>query len=173
MEHSHVFRCQTTSLRMNESATKPALLRRALETHQAWIGTTLGAPFSDVVILEVHLDLTRIGAEWILACSNRANESFESPSRLNPLLRSATTPEGFPPLVELSKTSFKLDLLSFLEDSDRQGQFEIEWQDCPIAMQLDRINSPVIALNASYHAGPSSDVECVAHLLITRPAGSS
>jgi hypothetical protein len=37
-------------------------------------------------------------------------------------------------MVELSKTSFKLDLLSFLEDSNPQGQFEIEWQDCPIAI---------------------------------------
>jgi hypothetical protein len=46
---------------MNESATKSALLRRTLETHQSWIETTLGAPFSDVVILEVHLDLTQIG----------------------------------------------------------------------------------------------------------------
>jgi hypothetical protein len=168
MEPSHAFRNQTTRLRMNESATKPTLLRRALETHQAWIETTLGAPFSDVVILEVHLDLTQIGAERILACSNRPDESFEASSRLNPLLRSATTPRGFPPMVELSKTSFKLDLLSFLDDADRQGQFEIEWRDCPIAMRIDRINSPVIALNASYHAGPSSDGECVAHLLITK-----
>jgi hypothetical protein len=101
---------------MNEFATKPTLLRRALETHQTWIEATLGAPFSDVVILEVHLDLTQIGAERILACSNWPDESFEAASRLNPLLRSATTPEGFPPLVELSKTSFKLDLLSFLEN---------------------------------------------------------
>ena len=99
---------------MNQSSTKPTLLRRALESHQAWIETTLGAPFSEVVVLEVHLDLTQVGAERILSCSNRPDESFEAASRLNPLLRSATTPEGFPPLVELSKTSFKLDLLSFV-----------------------------------------------------------
>jgi hypothetical protein len=165
---SHALSSQRTSFRMNESATKPTLLRRALETHQAWIETTLAAPFSDVVILEVHLDLTQIGAERILACSNRPDESFEAASRLNPLLRSATTPEDFPPLVELSKTSFKLDLLSLLEDSNPQGQFEIEWQDCPIAMRLDRISAPVIALNAAYHTGPGSDLESVAHLLITR-----
>jgi len=165
---SHAFTDHTTSLRMNEFSTKPTLLRRALEPHQAWIETTLGAPFSEVLILEVNLDLTQIGAELILACSNRPEESFEAASRLNPLLRSATTPEGFPPLVELSKTSFKLDLLSFLEDSNPQGQFEIEWQDCPIAMRLDRISAPIIALNAAYHSGPSSDQECVAHLLVTK-----
>jgi hypothetical protein len=78
MEPSHVFRDQTTSLRMNESATKPALLRRALETHQTWIETTLGAPFSDVVILEVHLDLTQMGAERILL----APTGLMNPSRL-------------------------------------------------------------------------------------------
>jgi hypothetical protein len=166
---SHASSNQTMTLRMNESATKPAILRRALERHQAWIEATLAAPFSDVVILEVHLDLTQIGAERILACSNRPDDSFEAASRLNPLLGSATTPEGFPPLVELSKTSSKLDLLSFLEDANPHGQFEIEWQDCPIAMRIDRINAPVIALNVSYHAGPSSDGE-VANLLVTKRA---
>jgi ATPase family associated with various cellular activities (AAA) len=165
---SHTSSNQTISLRMNQSSTKPTLLRRALESHQAWIETTLGAPFSEVLILEVNLDLTQIGAERILDCSNRPEESFEAASRLNPLLRSAKTPEGFPPLVELSKTSFKLDLLSFLEDSNRRGQFEIEWQDCPIAMRIDGMGAPVIALNAAYHAGPSSNEECVAHLLVIK-----
>jgi hypothetical protein len=89
------------------------------------------------VIFEVDLDLTQIGAERTLACSNRPDESFEAASRLNPLLRSATTPQDFPPLVALSKTSFKPDLLSLLEDSNPKGQFEIEWQDCPIAVRLD------------------------------------
>jgi ATPase family associated with various cellular activities (AAA) len=168
MEPSHAFRDQSTSLRMNEFATKPTLLRRALEPHQTWIEATLGVAFSDVVIFEVHLDLTQIGAERILACANCPEESFEAASRLNPLLKSATTPHWFPPLVELSKTSSKLDLLSLLEDAERPGKFQIEWQDCPIAMRLDRINSPVIALNAPYHAGPSSDVAYAAHLLITR-----
>jgi ATPase family associated with various cellular activities (AAA) len=158
----------STNVSVHEFATKPILLRRALETHQAWIETTLGTSFSDVVILETHLELTQIGAERILACSNRHGESFEAASRLNPLLRSATTPEGFPPLMELSKTSFKLDLLSFLEDSNLRGQFEIEWQDCPIAMRIDGMSAPVIALNAAYHAGPSSEEERVAHLLVTK-----
>jgi hypothetical protein len=153
---------------MHEFATKPTVLRKALEFHQAWIETTLGTSFSDVVILETHLELTQIGAERILACSNRHGESFEAASRLNPLLRSATTPEGFPPLMELSKTSFKLDLLSFLEDSNLRGQFEIEWQDCPIAMRIDGMSAPVIALNAAYHGGPSSEEERVAHLLVTK-----
>jgi hypothetical protein len=68
-------------------------------------------------------------------------------------------------MMGLSKTFFELNLLSLPEDSDRQGQFEIESQACPIAMRLDRINSPVIAFNVPYHAGPSSDG---AHLLITK-----
>jgi hypothetical protein len=168
MEPSRTFRDQIPHLNLNENATKPTLLPRALERHQSWIQSTLGVPFANTVIFEVHLDLTQIGADRILACSNRRAESFEAASRLNPLLSSATTPQGFPPLVELSKTSFKLDLLSLLEDAERPGQFQIEWQDCPIAMQIDRIFSPVVAMNASYHAGPCCDMESVAHLLITK-----
>jgi hypothetical protein len=35
-------------------------------------------------------------------------------------------------------------------------------------MRIDRINSPFIAMNASYHTGPRGDEESVAHLLVTK-----
>jgi ATPase family associated with various cellular activities (AAA) len=123
---------------------------------------------SPVVIFETDLDLAQIGLEKILACSNRPVATSAALNRLIPLLASAEIPRGFPPLVELSKTVNRVDLLSILEDSHHGGQFELEWQDCPVAMRLASIASPVIALNAYYHTGPGSDVESVAHLLITR-----
>jgi hypothetical protein len=39
--------------RIHEFATRPALLRRALEFHQDWIETTLGVALADVVIFQV------------------------------------------------------------------------------------------------------------------------
>jgi hypothetical protein len=61
-----------------------------------------------------------------------------------------------------------VDLLSVFDGSHSEGRFNLEWQDCPVAMRLHRITSPVIALNLHYHSGPGSDVASVANLLITR-----
>jgi hypothetical protein len=54
----------------HEFATRPALLRKALEFHQDWIETTLGVGIGEVVIFQVDLNLAQIGVEKILTCSS-------------------------------------------------------------------------------------------------------
>jgi hypothetical protein len=152
---------------MHEFATRPTVLRKALEFHQEWIETTLGVAIADVVIFQVDLNLAQIGVEKILACSNRPDAS-RAIRRLRPLVVSADIPQGFPPLVELSKLPHKVDLAAVLQGSQTGSRLNPEWQDCPVAMRLHRITAPVIALNIYYHAGPSSDRESVANLLIAR-----
>ena len=44
----------------------------------------------------------------------------------------------------------------------------LEWLDCPVAMFIQGIPSPIIAWNISYHRGPYAAEEDVANLLITR-----
>jgi hypothetical protein len=63
--------------RIHEFATRPALLRRALEFHQDWIERTLGVALADVVIFQVDLNLAQIGVEKILACSIRPDATSE------------------------------------------------------------------------------------------------
>jgi hypothetical protein len=47
----------STNVRTHEFATRPALLRKALEFHQVWIETTLGVALADAVIFQVDLNL--------------------------------------------------------------------------------------------------------------------
>jgi ATPase family associated with various cellular activities (AAA) len=154
--------------RIHEFATRPALLRRALEFHQDWIERTLEVTLADVVIFQVDLNLAQIGVEKILACSSRPGATSRAVRRLRPVVASADMPPGFPPLVGLSSLSHMAALLAPLEGSQTGCRINLEWQDCPVAMRFHRITAPVIALNIHYHAGPSSDRESVANLLIVR-----
>jgi hypothetical protein len=162
------------NIQMHEFMPSPALLRRALELHQHWIEASLGLAFADVVIFEVDIDLAQIGVEKILGFSNRSDATSRAARSLIPLLAAAEIPPGVPPLLELSKRALKSDSSSFFEsvtffDESQSGlRFNLEWQDCPVAMRFQRMTSPVIALNAKYHTGPGSDEDSVAHLLITR-----
>jgi hypothetical protein len=78
--------------RMHEFATRPALLRRALEFHQVWIEKTLGVALADIVIFQVDLNLAQIGVEKILGCSSRPGATSRAVRRLRPLIASADTP---------------------------------------------------------------------------------
>jgi hypothetical protein len=157
----------STNVRTHEFATRPALLRKALEFHQDWIETTLGVALADAVIFQVDLNFAQIGVEMILACSSRPDAS-RAVRRLRPLVASADIPQGFPPLVELSKLPHRVDLVELFEGSQTGGRLNPEWQDCPVTLRLRRIAAPVIALNIYYHDGPGSDDESVANLLVTR-----
>jgi hypothetical protein len=155
------------NIRTHEFATKPALLRKALEFHQTWLEAALGVAIADVVIFQIDLNLAQIGVEKILACSNRPDAS-RAVRRLRPLVVSVDTPQGFPPLIELSKLPHKVDLAALFEGWQTGARLSLEWQDCPVAIGLHGITAPIIALNLFYHSGPDSDSEGVANLLVTR-----
>jgi hypothetical protein len=152
---------------VHEFATRPTVLRKALEFHQQWIEATLGVALADVVIFQVDLNLAQIGVEKIISCSSKPDATSRAVRRLRPLVLSADIPPGFPPLVQLSKLPSKVDLGAVLEGSRAGGHLDLEWQDCPVALRLHGIAAPVVAVNISYHAGLSSN-ESVENLLITK-----
>jgi hypothetical protein len=155
----------TIDVRTHEFATRPALLRKALEFHQNWIETILGVAIADVVIFQTDLNLAQIGVEKFLACSNRPDAS-RAVRRLRPLVVSADIPQGFPPLVELNKLPHKVDLAALFEGWQNRARLSLEWHDCPVAIGLHGITSPVIALNVYSHSGPGSHHEGVDNLLV-------
>jgi hypothetical protein len=162
------------NIHMHEFMPNPVLLRRTIERHQDWIEASLGVALADVVIFEVDIDLAQIGVETILGFSNRLDATSRAARSLIPLLASAEIPPGFPPLLELTERALKgdssslLEALTFSDEPQRGLRFNLEWQDCPVAMRFQQMTSPLIALNASYHTGPGSNGDSVAHLLITR-----
>jgi hypothetical protein len=157
-----------TNNRRHEFATKPLLVRQALEFHRTWLEAKLGVPFSDIVIFETDLDLTEIGTEQILGCSSARQSTSRTTRRLRPLLISAEVPADFPPLVKVSKMVSIVDLQTMLQGSPLAQHSSTAWLDCPVALHLRAIECVVIAINVSYHSGGASDCESKARLLVTR-----
>jgi hypothetical protein len=98
----------------HEFVTRPALLRKAVEFHQSWIETTLGISIADVVIFQLDLNLAQVGVEKILACSS-LREASRAVRRLHPLVASADTPPGFPPLSNSASSPIGLILPHYLK----------------------------------------------------------
>jgi hypothetical protein len=92
-----------TDVRTHEFAARPTVLRKALEFHKEWIEATLGVGLADIVIFQVDLNFAQIGVETILACFSGPEATSRAVRRLRPLGVSAIIPQGFPPVVELSK----------------------------------------------------------------------
>jgi hypothetical protein len=143
-------------------------LRRAIKQHQQWIEQKLGVPIAETVILEVSINLAQIGVQKIFGCSDPENIASREMKRLRPLVASAETPTGLPPLVGIGKPQSKSDLRALLFGSERNGQPRLVWQDCPLALHLHTVTAPIIAMNVYFHSGPGSDFESMANVLVIR-----
>jgi len=158
---------------LHNYATRPDLLRNAIDMHKEWIEAKIGVPLSDTVIVETGLNLAQIGVEKVLGLEPESTSAPRSIRRLRMLVAAAETPVDLPPLLAFSKSSPSLDLYAALMGGGRARitPSRIEWQDCPVALTIFTIPSPVVALNIYYHAGPHSTLESETSVLIaTRDA---
>ena len=149
-----------------EFATKPELLRRALQVHRAWVESKLGVPFSDVAILETNLDLTGIAVDILLGRPGYIRS--RTLRRFRPLLLSAELPPELPPMLEMGEMDAMDDLCRFLGGASRKKSADLLWGDSPVVYRVRDIASPMIAVNVAFHAGPHSDFESVARILLVR-----
>lgn len=159
------------ALQQHDFATRPALVRRAIHAHESWIEEQLGVSVTETVIFESNLNLSQIGIEKVLGCSGALARPSRATRRLRPLVQSATIPAGWPPILSISKAlPSSRDLRAALNEMDRGSSSQMEWEDCPIALQLHTLTAPVVVMNVQYHSGPSSDVESVSPILIASRA---
>jgi hypothetical protein len=157
------------ALQQHDFATRPALVRRAIHAHESWIEEKLGVPVEETVIFESRLNLSQIGIDKVLGCSGALVHPSRATRRLRPLVKSAEMPAGWPPILSISKVlPSTRDLRAALSEMERGPSSQVEWEDCPIALQLHTLTTPVVVMNVHYHAGPSSDVESVSPILIAR-----
>jgi hypothetical protein len=156
-------------LQQHDYATRPALLRRAIDVQRKWIEEKLGIPVSDTVIFETKLNLAQIGLEKILGCAQPHSRTPREIRRLRPLVKSAEIPVGWSPLLSIAKAPPATnDLLSMLQNMEQPGNSRLEWEDCPVALKLHTVSAPVVTLNVHYHSGPASDVESRSSIVIAR-----
>ncbi len=156
-------------LQQHDYATRPALLRRAIDAQQSWIEEKLGVSVSDTVIFETRLNLAQIGLEKILGCAQGHSRTPREIRRLKPLVKTAEIPSGWSPLLSIDRIPPpSSDICSMLQNMEHPGNSCLAWEDCPIAMTLHTISAPVVMLNVYYHSGPASDVESRASIVIAR-----
>jgi hypothetical protein len=55
-----LFRRQELNYQIHDYATRPALLRRAIESHQGWIEQQLDLSLAEAVILDVSMNFAQI-----------------------------------------------------------------------------------------------------------------
>lgn len=155
---------------LHNYATRPALLRNAIDAQREWIEAKIGVPLSDAVIVETGLNLAQIGVEKVLGLEPESTSTPRSIRRLRMLVATAETPVDLPPLLAFSKAAPSLDLYAALMGGGRArtNPSRIEWQDCPVVLSIFTVPSPVVALNIYFHAGPHSTSENETNVLIAR-----
>jgi len=154
--------------RLHNYATRPVLLRSAIEAEKAWIEARLRAPLAETVIIETRHRLAQIGVERILGLEEDQVSSPRSVRRLRSFVHSAEIPSGQPPLLGFSKESPTPSYSALFQESEKEKLGRVEWQDCPVALTLHSLPYPIVAMNLYYQAGPNSDCESATSVLIAR-----
>lgn len=153
---------------VNDFATRSSIVRRAVEARQNWIEEKLGVPLSEAVILETSFNLAQIGVEKILGLSRPSVDEHRATRRLRTFVAETEVPPGVPPMLSYSKSRTARSLAEVLSRSHADKPSRIDWQDCPVAMTLHTVPSPVIVLNVRYQPGPSSDSDCSTTVLVVK-----
>lgn len=156
-------------LQQHDFATRLTVVRVAIEAYQSWIEARLAVPLSETVIFESRLDLSQIAIEKVLGCSSSQEQGSRATRRLSPLVTGASTPEGVPPILTISKAlAVPRDICAALGGMEHHAPSHLKWEDCPIALELQRLTAPVVVLNVPYQSGPASFAESVCHLVVAR-----
>jgi hypothetical protein len=154
--------------------TRPGLIRSAIETHRSWMEEQLGVLLDQCATIETDVDLTEVGVASVLGCVEFLDVAEVAAHRLRALVERAEIPPSMMPRVQLAKTFPQRSYRSLREadearkESKRNGQMALSWQDCPIAMHVKGLASPIIVWSISYHAGPDSCAESRAQVVIVR-----
>ena len=152
----------------HEFAAPPALIRRSIDQHRAWIEESLGTPLAEAVILKSDISLVDAAIPQLFGdidfrCSN------ENARRLfMEVVQSAEIPPSTAPLLQVDAVSRSVDLEEVLSGGELRQSYALEWDDSPVAFRVRGLASPLIALAVTYHAGPDSVCENTAQILIFR-----
>jgi len=154
------------NFKVSNCAPRPALIRRAIEPQRRWIEAQIGISLSEAVLVESRLNLAQIGVEKVLGHMQDPANTSRAIGRLRSFVATAQMPSGMPPLIVFRRGQASRDFLGALIETPTSTR--VEWQDCPVALTLHTIKSPVVALNVYYFSGPAADHESMTSVLIAR-----
>jgi ATPase family associated with various cellular activities (AAA) len=154
------------SCQLHDFATRPTLIRGAIEAWRPRIEAKLGASLDDAVIIETRHNLAQIGVEALLGVEQNRVGSSKITRRLKTFLVAAEIPPGLPPFLGYSKSPAQLRYSAMFDGEAQPRRSRVEWQDCPVALKLRTITDPIVALNVFYQPGPNADSETEARPLV-------
>lgn len=155
-----------TTFQLHNFATRPALIRGAVEAWCPWIESRIGVRLSDAVIIETSQNLAQIGVKRILAAKADQVATTSAARRLDSFLASAEIPPFMPPLLEFCRSTPQLSFTAIFGGEPNAKRSRVEWQDCPIALTFHSVPKPVVVMNIHYQSGPSSCCESETHALV-------
>jgi hypothetical protein len=151
---------------LHNFATRPTLIRDAVETWGHWIEAQINVSLGDAVIIETRHNLAQIAVEAVLGVEPNRAGSSKVTRRLKTFLATAEAPPVLPPFLGYSKSPARLRFSAMFETEIKPRQSRVEWQDCPVALKLHTITDPIVAQNLFYQPGPNADSETEARLLV-------
>ncbi|HVJ06961.1 MAG TPA: AAA family ATPase [Acidisarcina sp.] len=150
-----------------EFAVSPNVIRHSIDRHKDWIESQLGVFMADAVILKIDQQcLTQAAIDPIIQRSNENACDATMVQRLRSRLSSVEIPSYSAPLITLHRGN--VDELQTLSSSNRRKKYALDWFDLPVAVHVRGLDSPIIAMNISYHSGFQSALESTDRLLIVR-----
>jgi len=143
-------------------------IRSAIARHRVWIEQAISSSFEESIFIRLDFDISETAVDHIFGFSERPSQSARQ-TRMRLKVESINTPPNCAPLVSFAEpnTEASNHLLGLLSIPPPRRGIALTWRDCPVAVKLEGIPSPVVLLNIAYTATVSSHEEATAHLLIT------
>jgi hypothetical protein len=151
---------------LHNFATRPTLIRDAVEAWCPWIEAKIGCRMTEAVIIETRHNLAQIAVEAVLGVEHNHAGASKVTRRLKSFLSTAEAAPALPPLLGYSKSPTQLRFDAVFGSETKPRLSRVEWQDCPVALRLHTISDQIVVLNVFYQPGPHSDSETEARLLI-------
>lgn len=143
-------------------------IRTGIARHQAWIEQAISCPVEEAVFVRLDFDMSETVVDHNFGFVKYPTQSARV-TRMRLKVQSINTPSYCAPLVSFAEPDPETGnrLLGLLSVPPPRRGIALSWRDCPVAVKLEGISSPVVLLNIAYTATVSSHEESAAHVLVT------
>jgi hypothetical protein len=143
-------------------------IRSCIARHRVWIEQAISSPLEESIFIRVDFDMSETVVDHNFGFIEQPTQSAHV-TRMRLKVESINMHSNYAPLVSFAESDPEASnhLLGLLSVPPPRRGIALTWRDCPVAVKLEGIPSPVVLLNIAYTATVSSHEESTAHLLIT------
>ena len=150
-------------------STRTTAIRRAVDSHKDWIEDRLGVSLSDAVILSTDLSFCDAALPKLIGYSDRCAPITTATRRLTERLRSVEAPPSHLPLIGIERERTVVDpWLAQFAERNQPATYSMTWVDGPLALRMEDLGVPIVALSVRYHEGPDSTSESAQDVVVIK-----